>query len=190
MVRFVLASGSPRRRDLLGAAGYRFETVPAGVDETPLPDEAPLAYAARIARAKSQSFASPDAITLGADTVVVHKGVLMGKPEGAAEAIEMLGRLNGTSHEVMTGWALSRGGDVLDEGVEVTAVTFRTLTPEDISSYVASGEPMDRAGAYAIQGGAGAFVDRFEGSYNNVVGLPMEVVTSALAKLGVIPLPR
>lgn len=175
---------------MLVAAGYRFDIVAGGVDETPLPGEAAWDYAARIARAKSQSFAAADAISLGADTIVVHDSELMGKPAGAPGAIAMLEKLSGSTHEVMTGWALSRDGDVLLDGVEVTEVTFRTLSPDDISTYVATGEPMDRAGAYAIQGGAGTFVEQIDGSFDNVAGLPMEVVASALAELGILPLRR
>jgi septum formation protein len=188
LTRFVLASGSPQRRELLIAARYRFETVPGDIDETPLAGEAALDYAARIARLKSQSYAAEDAVALGADTIVVHDGVLMGKPVDAGEAVAMLQRLAGSTHQVMTGWALTRNGAILMEGIEVTQVRFRRLTAAEIATYVAGGEPMDRAGAYAIQGGAGAFIERIEGSYSNVAGLPMEVVTAALGKVGIQPL--
>lgn len=189
MVRFVLASSSPRRHQLLEEAGYRFDAVVPGVDESLRPGEAPYDYALRIARDKALKVAEGDAIALGADTVVVYAGRAMGKPVDVAEAVAMLRLLSGQPHEVMSGWALAGPNGIVASGVEITEVEFRELSAAEIDDYIASDEPMDRAGAYAIQGGAGAFVAAMAGSFSNVMGLPMEAVSVALAAAGVFPEP-
>jgi septum formation protein len=173
----VLASASPRRAELLRAAGFSFVVEPADVDESVLPGEAPEAHVRRLARAKAQAGASrhPREAVLGADTVVVVDGRILGKPRDAADATAMLTALSGRVHYVYTAVAVAEGGAVRDE-VNVSAVTFAPMSPGEIAAYVASGEPHDKAGAYAIQGWAARFIERLEGSYSSVMGLPVAVV--------------
>lgn len=173
----VLASGSPRRSDLLAAAGFAFEIVVPSVDETPFPDETPGAHVRRLAEAKARAVAAgrPDAVVLGADTIVVIDSRILGKPRDEADAAQMLRDLSGRTHEVVTGVALL-SADVADVRVAVTRVTFNVLSEVEIREYVASREPLDKAGAYAIQGLASRFVEAVEGSYSNVVGLPVALV--------------
>lgn len=187
MARLVLASASPRRRELLAAAGFDFDVDPAEVDETPERDEPPSSYVIRVARHKAEAAAArnPDRPVLGADTVVVIDNELLGKPSDADDASRMLTRLSGRTHDVLTGVALAVGGRVYTE-VERTTVSFANLTAEDIASYIASGEPLDKAGGYAIQGLASRFVLRIEGSYSNVVGLPVAAVLHLLDRAGVM----
>lgn len=179
--KIILASQSPRRAELLTAAGIAFEILAADVDETPLPREAPDVYVERLAIAKARAVFAlrPDASVLGADTTVTIDGEILGKPVDDADARRMLRRLSGRPHLVHTGVALvsSRG---IQSGVDTTRVWFDAMTDEDISWYVATGEPVDRAGAYAIQGFASRFISRIEGSYSNVVGLPVAMVSSIL----------
>lgn len=178
--RLVLASQSPRRQDLLRQAGIPFIVIPAGVDEEPLPGEEPRAHVERLAREKALAVrAAPEETVLGADTVVVVDGQILGKPRDAADAVRMLRLLSGREHLVVTGICLRRG-DQLVTGVETTAVRFVPLTEDDIRDYVASSEPLDKAGAYAIQGLASKFIDRIEGCYSNVVGLPLALVWKLL----------
>jgi septum formation protein len=180
----VLASTSPRRAELLREAGIAFETVAADVDETPRAGETPQAMVRRLAEEKARAAAArvdAPALVLAADTTVVLEGENLGKPADDSDARRMLRRLSGRTHEVFTGVALLR----LPEGalrveLETTRVEFHTLSDADIEAYVASGEPRDKAGAYAIQGGAAGFVARVEGSYSNVVGLPVELVRRML----------
>jgi septum formation protein len=181
-MRLILASGSPRRVELLRAAGLAFAVVPAQVDETPLEGETPVAHVLRLARLKADRVAArrPDDVVLGADTVVTVDGLLLGKPADDAEARAMLERLSARAHEVLTGVAVARGGEIAT-GVDRTVVHFAQLCEEDLAWYVASGEPRDKAGAYGIQGRASRFVDRIEGSYSNVVGLPVSLVVRLLA---------
>jgi septum formation protein len=177
----VLASASPRRAELLKAAGVRFEARASEVDETPRPGEAAAAYVERLALEKARTVAAlePGRLVLGADTTVVVDGRMLGKPLDAAEAEAMLGALSGRAHEVLTGVALvGPQGDAA--GVARTTVWFRFMTSEDIRGYVESGEAMDKAGAYGIQGRAAAFVERIVGSYTNVVGLPVALVCRLL----------
>jgi septum formation protein len=182
-VRLILASSSPRRADLLSAAGYRFEVSPADVDERTLPEESPDEYVLRVALAKARAGAgAPDAVVLGADTAVVVGDVILGKPADDADAARMLSLLSGREHRVLTGVAVVWDGRVAHT-VETTRVTFRPLTAADISAYVASGEPRGKAGAYAVQGLAARFVAGIEGSYSNVVGLPVERVAALLAEV-------
>ena len=173
---FVLASASPRRAELLRAAGFTFAVDPVDVDESILPDEAPEAHVRRLARQKAGAGAlrHPGLPVLGADTVVVLDGRILGKPRGDAEAHGMLAALSGRVHQVFTGVAVARDGRIRD-AVDVSAVTFGRLTDAEIADYVATGEPADKAGAYAIQGRASRYVERLEGSYSGVVGLPVAV---------------
>ncbi len=180
-----LASGSPRRRQLLESAGLDFSVAAPDVDETPHDDEAPDLYVQRLAAAKAAAVDAGGFI-IGADTTVATDGAILGKPVDAADARAMLRRLSGRVHVVLTGWAITRNGVVVAEGLERSAVTFRTLTEDEIRSYVDSGEPLDKAGAYAIQGGAAGFVVELDGLYSNVMGLPIERVTEALTSLGVV----
>jgi septum formation protein len=178
----VLASASPRRAELLAAAGIAFEALPTNIDETQWPGESPRAHVQRLAEEKARAgFAKrPTATVLGADTVVVVDDAILGKPRDAADAAAMLRRLSGRDHQVFTGVALvSPAGTT--SAVDVTIVRFARLIEEEIAWYVASGEPMDKAGGYAIQGRASRFVDRIEGSYANVVGLPVALVYRLLA---------
>lgn len=185
MPRLVLASASPRRRELLTAAGFEFDVDAGDADETPAPGEPPSTYVLRIARLKAESVAAryPDRPVLGADTAVVVGNQMLGKPADAADASRMLAHISAQAHEVLTGVALAFRGQVYAE-VEHTTVWVAKLTPEEIAWYVASGEPMDKAGAYAIQGLASRFIPRIEGSYTNVVGLPVARVVQLLGRAG------
>lgn len=173
----VLASASPRRAELLAAAGLDFEVETADVDEAPRPGEPPGDYVRRLAETKARSIAAgrPDCLVLGADTTVVVDGEILGKPEGPADARAMLLRLQGRAHQVLTGVALVCGAWARVE-VATTDVWLAPMSDRDIDHYVASGEPLDKAGAYGIQGRASRFVTRIDGSYSNVVGLPVALV--------------
>lgn len=187
----VLASASPRRRELLEAAGWRVEVRPAEVDESQLPAEPAADYVLRLARAKARAIAPQvaGACVLGADTTVVLGDELLAKPAEDAEARAMLRRLSGRVHEVLTGVCLLYGG-VEAAAVEGTRVQFAPLSPEEIDAYVASGEPEGKAGAYAIQGRAACFIPRIEGSYSNVVGLPLALVYQLWRQLKIPPCGR
>ena len=183
--RLLLASASPRRRELLARAGYTFDILPSGVDERRLVDESAEAFVVRIAMVKATAVSSRSddgRIVLGADTVVVVDGEILGKPHDSDDAISMLRRLSGRAHEVVTGVALVRGAD-RRAAVATTRVTLVDLDDRAIGDYVATGEPMDKAGAYGVQGIASRFVDRIEGSYTNVVGLPMTLVDRLVKEL-------
>jgi septum formation protein len=173
----VLASASPRRAELLKSAGFQFSVVSAAIDESARPGELPEDYVRRLAREKALAAAAtaPGATILGADTTVVVDNEALGKPADLRDARRMLRLLQGRRHYVYTGVALWRLGAIRD-AVEVTAVDLAPMTAEEIDWYVASGEPLGKAGAYAIQGLASRFVSRIEGSYSNVVGLPISVV--------------
>ena len=168
---------------MLKAAGISFEVLAADIDETPHPNEAPAAYVERLAIEKARAVLAlrPGATVLGADTTVTIGGEILGKPESKDDAIRMLRKLNGAVHDVHTGVALVSARGVR-AAVETTRVWFSKMTDEDISWYVATGEPIDRAGAYAIQGFASRFIPRIEGSYSNVVGLPVALVSSILSE--------
>jgi septum formation protein len=173
----VLASASPRRKELLRNAGFIFEVEPADIPEDPLPGENAKAYAERLAREKALAVARqrPNAVVLGADTVVFVDGQLLGKPSDAKDAAHMLRLLSGRKHEVITGvCVVVRGQSKVAS--ETTRVTMSELSDKDVADYVASGEPMDKAGAYAIQGIASRWIPRIEGDYSNVVGLPVALV--------------
>ncbi|MGE0041885.1 MAG: nucleoside triphosphate pyrophosphatase [Vicinamibacterales bacterium] len=181
----VLASQSPRRAALLTAAGYAFEMLPSDVDETVLPGETPEAHVARLAETKARAGLArrPDAVVLGADTVVVLDGRILGKPADDDEARGVLAALSGRAHEVLTGVAVADGAGVRG-AVARTQVWFATLSPAEVAAYVASGEHRDKAGAYGIQGRASCFVERIDGSYSNVVGLPVALVYRLLGPPG------
>ncbi len=183
-VRLVLASRSPRRSHLLRDAGYEFDVLPADVDERLRPDEAPRDYVVRLARAKAAAVAGAagERPVVAADTIVLIDGDVLGKPADRRESAAMLGRLAGRTHEVLTGVAVAAGGRVA-VAVETTRVTFAPLDPERIAWYVATGEGDDKAGAYAVQGLGSRFVERIEGSYSNVVGLPVARVDRLLREL-------
>jgi septum formation protein len=179
----VLASHSPRRAELLRSAGFEFVVRAADIDETPRPGEAALNYACRLAEEKNLAVESaPDEIVLAADTVVVLDSEIMGKPVDSAHARRMLTALSGRKHEVITAISLRSGRRILNDS-ESTAVWFSPLSEDEIESYVASGEPMDKAGAYGIQGIASRYIDRIEGSYTNVVGLPVAMVYRRMSEL-------
>ena len=184
-MRLILASASPRRAELLRAAGYSFETVVAAIDESVRAGETPGQYVRRLAAEKSAaalSVAPGDATVLGADTTVVVDDGILGKPQDDDESAAMLRRLSGRRHEVLTGVSLRQGAFELGR-VETTAVWFAPLTNEDIAWYVESGEGRDKAGAYAIQGLASRYILRIEGSYSNVVGLPVACVAELMELL-------
>ncbi len=179
----ILASSSPRRAERLLAAGISFTTRSVDVDEQPLEGEPPRDYVLRVARDKARACPSPPgSILLTADTAVIVDGQILGKPADAADAARMLRLLSGRSHLVLTGVVLRRGG-MEAAAVESTTVTFAPLSEADISWYVGTGEPSDKAGGYAVQGLASRFVERVDGSYSNVVGLPMETVQRLLLAL-------
>lgn len=178
--RLILASASPRRLELLLAAGFEVEVRPAHLDETLLRGESAPDYVLRLARAKAAAI--PGEAVLGADTTVVVEGEILGKPRDDAEAAAMLRRLAGRCHEVLTGFCLRRAGREIVR-IERTLVWMAELTGAEIAAYVASGEPRDKAGAYAIQGLASRFIPRIEGSYANVVGLPVSAVWQAWREL-------
>ena len=175
----ILASASPRRSALLLEAGIEFERCPADIDESRLSGEAPDHYVTRLARAKARAVWRDGTRSLGADTVVVLGSDVLGKPRDPPEAERMLASLSGRSHRVLTGVALFDGATA-ETHCEATEVRFRELAASEIASYVATGEPMDKAGGYGIQGGAAGFVERIDGSHSNVVGLPIEAVKSML----------
>lgn len=176
--RILLASASPRRAELLTAAGLLFDVLPADVDERRLDGEAPEAHCARLARDKAQLVAPSAAgrTVVAADTIVVVGDEVLGKPADEVDARRMLGLLSGRRHEVLTAVAVLAPDRPVVVTVERTTVEFSALTAAEIAWYVASGEPLDKAGAYAIQGLASRFVARVEGSYSNVVGLPIATV--------------
>jgi len=183
-LRLTLASASPRRRMMLEPLGYILDVRPADIDETPLPGEAPEVYALRVAQEKVASAPSP---ALAADTVVHLDGEIFGKPTDAAHAARMLRALSGREHLVTSAFAL-RVGDTLITRAVTTKVRFRALSDAEILGYVATGEPMDKAGAYGIQGVGGFLVATIDGSYSNVVGLPLAELLDELTRLG-LPAP-
>ncbi|MES2176828.1 MAG: Maf family protein [Gemmatimonadota bacterium] len=184
--RVILASQSPRRRELLTLVGIEHEVRPADIDEAYLPGEAPRAHAERLARQKAAALAhgEPDALVIGSDTIVVVDGDVLGKPRDEAHAVEMLTRLSGRSHIVMTAVAVQRRGVELSDVVEV-GVTFHPLTREEIDAYIATREPMDKAGAYGIQGFGATIVERVDGDYFAVMGLPLQRLVRLMEQLGV-----
>jgi septum formation protein len=185
-VRVVLASSSPRRRQLLDLIGIPHEVRPADIDETLRPREAPRRHAERLAREKASAIATrdPDLITIGADTVVVINRKVLGKPSDAEEAKRMLGLLSGREHTVITAIAVSRGRK-LRSAIEEVKVKFRRLRDDEIEAYVATHEPMDKAGAYGIQGYGATIVERIDGDYFAVMGLSLVRLVELLRDVGV-----
>lgn len=177
----VLASASPRRKQLLEMLGLSILVAPADVQEIPLPREAPLAYAARLARDKAR--AVPGRVVLGADTIVVFDETILEKPADPADALRMLRKLEGRTHEVITAVCLIADG-VERSDVDRTRVTFRTCDDEFLRRYIATGEPLDKAGAYGIQGWGAALVERVDGDFFGVMGLPVRLVLKLLAEAG------
>ncbi|MBF8701423.1 Maf family protein [Pseudomonas putida] len=187
MTPLYLASGSPRRRELLTQIGVPFSVVSAPIDETPLPDESAPAYVERLARAKAAAGLAcieGQAVVLGADTAVVLDGRILGKPENREDALAMLADLSGREHHVLTAVALSDGPRV--QSLCVTSkVRFRAISAEEAQRYWASGEPADKAGGYAIQGLGAVFVTALSGSYSAVVGLPLSETAELLGQFGI-----
>ena len=185
----VLASASPRRRELLTQAGYIFQVHPAHIPEDPYPNEDPIAYVTRLARQKAeavhaqlattQATTQPEIVVLGADTTVTLDDHILGKPESPQDAARMLRLLSGRTHRVITGVSLVSASGT-QTAAEVTAVQFLTLSEQEIAAYISTGEPNDKAGAYAIQGYAARWIPRIEGCYFNVVGLPISLVSTLL----------
>ncbi len=171
----ILASGSPRRAELLRTAGIEFTVRISDVDEAVLTGESPLDYVLRLSRAKAMAVAGNDVLVLGADTIVVIDGDIAGKPVNTEDARRMLKALNGKWHDVLTAVSLLREGKIQSE-VSITRVKFTEMSESEIDWYISTGEPMDKAGAYGIQGYASRFVECIEGSYSNVVGLPVHMV--------------
>ena len=183
--RVILASQSPRRRELLSLIGISHDVQPAHIDETPYPGELPTVHAERLAREKATlvSAREPGALVIGADTIVVAGERILGKPGDDADARAMLRLLSGRTHMVYTAVAIARDGEV-DSEVEGVSVSFRELSDGDIHGYVATGEPFDKAGGYGIQGRAGIFVAELRGSYTGVMGLPVAETAALLASAG------
>jgi septum formation protein len=181
----ILASASARRAELLTAAGFSFEVRPADVDETPMSGETPAAYALRVARDKAETVRarSPraDDVILAADTVVIAQRQMLGKPADRADGRRMLRLLSGVTHDVVTGVVVLAGGREFSDTVSAR-VSFAPMTDREIDWYVETDEPMGKAGAYAIQGRGARFIDRIEGSWSNVVGLPIATVYRLLLK--------
>ena len=188
-IHLVLASASPRRRDLLTAIGIHFQVVPANIDEGAADNESPAAHVKRLALAKARQVSEkiPDLWVLGADTIVVKDKQILGKPRDKQEAKRMLSILSHATHTVYTGYALVHARQPEKERIRYVRsnVLIRRLSPEEIATYVGTGEPMDKAGAYAVQGIGAAIVERVSGSYTNVVGLPLCEVTRDLKELGI-----
>ena len=184
--KLILASSSPRRQELLRREGIQFDVCAPDISEDQHPGEPPLEYVVRLAEEKSSKVARrfPDAFVLGADTIVVADGEILGKPADAQDATRMLGMLSGRTHQVTTAVSLIAPDKGADTRLLTTHVNFRPLEAREIQEYVAGGEPMDKAGAYAIQGGAGAWVTRLEGDYSNVMGLPLPLVREMLLVSG------
>ncbi|MGH9732572.1 MAG: Maf family protein [Candidatus Acidiferrales bacterium] len=189
--KLILASSSPRRAEILRNAGFDFAVVPADVNETQRPNELPADYVRRLAEEKARTVAwqvakdaaSDSTFVIGADTVVVIDDEILGKPSSVANAREMLRRLSSQTHEVYTGLAVLQGNGIARTVVERTRVTFQPLSEKEIEDYTASGEPFDKAGAYAIQGEGGKFISRIEGCYFNVMGLPLARLYAILRDL-------
>lgn len=182
-MRLVLASSSPRRADLLRQLDLEFEVRPPNVDETRRQEEPASAYVERLAREKALTVSEPDLIVVAADTAVVHEGHVLGKPAHPEEARAMLRRLHDDVHEVFTGIAVAGGGEV-ESLVDVTKVTMLPMTEDEIADYVETGEPMDKAGAYALQERGGVFVQSVEGSPFTVIGLPIHLLPRLLRRVG------
>lgn len=185
-MRLVLASGSPRRSQLLHQLGLDHEVIPTDVDESRLPDEAPALYVERVARSKAEAVAGEGLLVMAADTTVVNQGKVMGKPGHPEEARAMLRRLQGEAHEVFTGLAIGswEGGAQIRSVVDVAEVSMLPMTEEEIAWYVDTGEPLDKAGGYALQGLGGMFVSGIIGSPFTVIGLPIHLLARLVSASG------
>jgi septum formation protein len=187
-MKLILASASPRRAEILRNAGIQFSVLSSAVDETPVPGESPQDLVRRLALAKAELVAARavgPAIVIAADTIVALESAILGKPRTSEDARQMLAKLSGRTHTVMTGVLLIRLPDVeRREFIETTQVHFASVSKEEIAKYLSSGEPFDRAGAYAIQGLGGRFIPRIDGCYFNVVGLPLARLCKELTELG------
>jgi septum formation protein len=185
--KVILASASPRRHQLLASAGIEFEAIESLVPERHVAGEPARDYALRMAREKAGAISSqfPQAIVIGADTIVVCENQILEKPAHPDDARQMLEMLSGRTHTVVTAYALARGGKILESSAVESRVTFRKLGAAEIDDYIATEEPFDKAGAYGIQGVGGGFISHVEGSRDNVMGLPTEQVVAALARWGV-----
>jgi len=181
----VLASGSPRRKQLLEMLRIPFRVIPPDVDEHVLPGEKPDAYVTRLSRAKAEAVVShaPGEVILAADTTVVLGGKIFEKPTSPQHAVQMLEQLQGKTHEVLTAVAVAENGR-LEQALDVSRVTFRPNTRQTLEAYVATGEPLDKAGAYAIQGLGAPLIERVEGDFFGVMGLPLRLALDLLAKFG------
>lgn len=182
-MRLILASSSPRRAELLERLGLEFEVVPADVDEAMLPEEDPGKYVERLGKAKAGAVGDRDDVVVGADTAIVYRGHVLGKPGHPEEARSMLRRLQGGVHEVFTGVAVAHRGEVASL-VDVTEVRLAAMTADEIADYVDSGEPMDKAGSYALQGRGGLYVESIVGSPFTVVGLPVHLLARLTRRVG------
>ncbi|HXN86295.1 MAG TPA: nucleoside triphosphate pyrophosphatase [Candidatus Binataceae bacterium] len=185
--KLILASGSPRRRELLNRAQIDFEVIQSGIDEIRRPGESGSEYAPRMAREKALAVSTqhPNRIVLAADTIVVCDGDILEKPRDASDASRMLAALSGRTHTVITAFAIASDGKILASEAVASQVTFRELSVKEIANYIATGEPFDKAGAYGIQGIGGGFISHVEGSRDNVMGLPTDEVIATLSKLGI-----
>lgn len=185
--KLILASGSPRRRELLSRAKIDFEVIQSGIEEVRRPGESGGDYAPRMAREKALAVSRnhPTRTVLAADTIVLCDGNVLEKPRDSADATRMLAALSGRMHTVITAFALASDGKIIASEVVTSQVTFRKLTAQEIADYIATGEPFDKAGAYGIQGIGGGFISQVEGSRANVMGLPTAEVIAALRKFGI-----
>jgi septum formation protein len=183
--KVVLASSSPRRKEILDAVGWPYEAIVAGIDESVHPNEEPAAYVQRLARSKAEAVAARlhQGLVLGADTTVVVESQILGQPEDDEDARRMLRLLNGKWHEVLTGVAVVRVGGETRVDYETTRVRFAEMSAEEIDWYVATGEARGKAGAYGIQGAAGLFIEEIQGDYFNIVGLPIRLAYELAAKV-------
>jgi septum formation protein len=186
-IRLILASASPRRKVLLGATGLVFEIVESGIDEIRRNGEGAIDFASRMAREKALNVSDRirDALVIAADTIVECGGRILGKPTDAAEARAMLQILSGNTHTVVTAFAIASAGAIAESKAITSRVTFKALSLPEITAYVATGEPMDKAGSYGIQDGGAAFIAHVEGSRDNVMGLPVREVLAALLRNGI-----
>ena len=185
-VQIILASASPRRKELLDQINVSYQVCPVDLDETPWPDEAPLDYVQRVAAEKSaacKAQLNTEIPVLAADTAVILGAVIMGKPKDKADAMAMLTQLSGKTHQVYS--AVSLRGREHGQAVSITEVTFRCLTEQEMLAYWHSGEPVDKAGSYAIQGRGGVFIESIKGSFSGVVGLPLFETAELLSKQGI-----
>jgi septum formation protein len=182
-LRLVLASGSPQRAALLDQLGLVYEVRPADVDESRRPGESAGDYVERLAREKALSVVDEESVVIGADTAIAHEGHIVGKPAHPAEARGVLSRLQASIHEVFTGVAVASGTEIRSL-VDVTDVTMMAMTDEEIAEYVDSGEPMEKAGSYALQGWGGVFVESISGSPFTVIGLPIHLLPRLFAQTG------